>query len=409
MGYTPHILVVGGGATGTGIARDLAMRGLDVTLAERGPLGSGATGRMHGLLHSGARYAVSDPESARACIDENEVLRSIADHCITDTGGLFVEHPDDPPEYFERKRAACDDCSIPVEELSGTEARRREPALSEDITRALWVPDGAVDPYRLTVANATSAQRHGADIWPQTTVMNLLTDDESIRSAALIPNGTGGQSAMLEMDYVINAAGAWADKVAELAGLDVAMRPSKGALAVTDHGAETVINRCRPKGEGDILVPHGDGAVLGATDIPVADPDEFDEEASEIDLLFDELSAVVPSLSTATARETFWGVRPLYDPDPSDAVSDSAPGGITRGFTLIDHEDRDGFRGMSTIVGGKFTTHRLMAEAVADHVCEKFGIDRDCQTATEALPGGEDTPPLATFDTDPPIDEWREA
>jgi glycerol-3-phosphate dehydrogenase len=361
---------------------------------------------MHGLLHSGARYAVADPESARACIEENDVLRSIADHCIADTGGLFVEHPTDPPEYFERKRAACEECSIPIEELTGAEARQREPGLSEAVTRALWVPDGAVDPYRLTVANATSAQRHGADIWPNTNVMNILTDERGVRSAALIPNGTAGQSAMLEMDYIVNAAGAWAGEVAALADLDVSIRPSKGALAATDIDASTVLNRCRPKDEGDILVPHDGGAVLGATDVPVDTPDGFSEDDAEIDLLFDELAPIFPELKNVTASETFWGVRPLYDPDPSNSAEESDPGAITRGFSLIDHEQRDDFWGMSTIVGGKFTTHRLMAEAVADHVCEKFGIDRDCETGTEPLPGGEDTDPLETFDTDPPIDEW---
>ncbi len=404
MGYTPHILVVGGGATGTGVARDLAMRGLDVTLAERGPLASGATGHMHGLLHSGVRYAVADPESARACINENETLRSIADHCLVDTGGLFVEHPEDPPEYFERKRTACEDCSIPVEELTGTEAREREPTLSEDVTRALWVPDGAVDPHGLTVATATSAQNHGATIQPHTNVMNLLADENGIRSAALIPNGMDGQSAMPDVDYVINAAGAWAGRVAELVGLDVSMRPSKGALAVTDVDAGTVINRCRPKDEGDILVPHGASAVLGATDIPVDDPDDIDEDGAEIDSLFEELEPVVSALADASPQETFWGVRPLYDPDPSGPDAD--PGAVTRGFTIIDHERRDDFWGMSTVVGGKFTTHRLMAEAVADHVCGKFGIDRECETATEPLPDGEEIGPLASFVTDPPTEAW---
>ncbi|WP_340101504.1 FAD-dependent oxidoreductase [Salinibaculum salinum] len=403
MGYTPHVLVVGGGATGTGVARDLAMRGLDVTLAERGPLANGATGRMHGLLHSGARYAVEDPESARACIAENETLRSIAAHCIDDTGGLFVQHPEDPLAYFDRKHQACRDCSIPVEELSGAETRDREPSLSDDVTRALAVPDGAVDPYRLTVANATSAQRHGADIFTQTAVANLQTDEHGITSAALVPKTSAGTSAVLDIDYVVNAAGAWAGEVASLAGIYLSLSPSKGALVLTDVHSETVINRCRPKSEGDILVPHGDRAVLGATDVRIDHPDEFPKEEREIELLFDELEPVVPALASAAAVESFWGVRPLYEP----ATDDSADAGdITRGFTIIDHEQRDDCWGILTVVGGKFTTHRLMAEAVSDHVCEQFGIDRACETAEIPLPGGPDTPPLATFETDAPVREW---
>ncbi|MFW6265589.1 MAG: FAD-dependent oxidoreductase, partial [Halanaeroarchaeum sp.] len=85
------VVVVGGGATGTGIARDLAMRGADVILLEKDSLAEGTSGRMHGLLHSGSRYAVSDPESARQCIAENRILREIASHCVEETGGLFVQ------------------------------------------------------------------------------------------------------------------------------------------------------------------------------------------------------------------------------------------------------------------------------------------------------------------------------
>jgi glycerol-3-phosphate dehydrogenase len=405
MGYTPHVLVVGGGATGTGVARDLAMRGLDVTLAERSSLARGATGHMHGLLHSGARYAVTDPESARTCIAENETLRSIADHCIDDTGGLFVQHPDDPPDYLDRKRQACRDCSIPVEELSGSAAREREPALSEDVTRALAVPDGAVDPYRLTVANASSAQRHGADICTQTEVANLLTDEQGITSVALVPSAPNGTSSMLDVDYVVNAAGAWAGRVASLAGLDISMAPSKGALVLTDLHTGTVVNRCRPKTEGDILVPHGDRAVLGATDVRVDDPDEFPKEEREVELLFEELEPVVPALADAKPIESFWGVRPLFDPSTDDGAN---AGDMTRGFTIFDHEERDDCGGVSTVVGGKFTTYRLMAEAVSDHVCEKFGIDRECATESTPLPGGKDTPALATFETDSPVREWTD-
>ena len=83
------VVVIGGGATGTGTARDLAMRGFDVTLVERGNLTDGTTGRTHGHLHSGGRYAVSDQESAIDCMQENRVLHEIAGHCIEDTGGLF--------------------------------------------------------------------------------------------------------------------------------------------------------------------------------------------------------------------------------------------------------------------------------------------------------------------------------
>lgn len=84
------VIIIGGGATGAGIARDCALRGLSVTLLERHDIATGATGRNHGLLHSGARYAVTDAESARECIAENQILRRIARHCVEPTNGLFI-------------------------------------------------------------------------------------------------------------------------------------------------------------------------------------------------------------------------------------------------------------------------------------------------------------------------------
>jgi glycerol-3-phosphate dehydrogenase len=101
------VVVIGGGATGAGVLRDLAMRGLRALLVERGDFTSGTSGRYHGLLHSGARYVESDPLSARHCIEENAILRRIAPATIEPTGGYFVATPDDPDDYLERFPSAC--------------------------------------------------------------------------------------------------------------------------------------------------------------------------------------------------------------------------------------------------------------------------------------------------------------
>jgi len=97
-----EVLVIGGGATGTGVLRDLAMRGFKTLLVEKGDLTAGTTGRYHGLLHSGGRYAVKDPQAARECIEENRILRRIMPQCIEDTGGFFVVTPWDDPGYAPR-------------------------------------------------------------------------------------------------------------------------------------------------------------------------------------------------------------------------------------------------------------------------------------------------------------------
>ncbi|AWB26924.1 anaerobic glycerol-3-phosphate dehydrogenase subunit GlpA [Halococcoides cellulosivorans] len=391
MPSPPHVLVVGGGSTGTGIARDAAMRGFEVTLLERGTLTAGTSGRMHGLLHSGGRYAVSDRESARECIAENRVLRSIADHCIEDTHGLFVARPEDDDAYFERKRAGLDACDIPATELTGREARQREPELADDVARALAVPDAAIDPFRLCVANAVSAEAHGARIETHTPVTDLIVEDSRVVGARVDRDGPG--TATIRADHVVNATGAWAGDLAARAGVDVPVTPSKGAMTVTNvRPVDTVINRCRPKGDADILVPHETTAILGTTDERVADPDDYAEERWERDLLVEELSELVPALESARMLRSFWGVRPLYEPSdgPVDGESAAAedPSDVSRGFSVLDHAD-EGRPGLTTIVGGKLTTYRLMAEAVVDHLADRFGIGAACRTAERALPGSE--------------------
>jgi glycerol-3-phosphate dehydrogenase len=391
-----HIVVIGGGSTGTGIARDLSMRGLDVTLLEQGNLTHGTTGRMHGLLHSGGRYAVADQSSATECIEENRVLRDIAAHCVEMTGGLFVKRPEDSEEYFEEKLEGCRTCGIPAEVVSGEEARAMEPHLAPDVEKAISVPDGAVDPFRLVVANAASAQEHGARVETHSTVTDLLVEDGTVvgldvehdSGPGKRVHGTEGTTEEIRADHVVNATGAWAGRIGDMAGLDVEVRPSKGVMTIMNvRQVDTVINRCRPKGDADIIVPHETTAILGTTDEEVEDPEEYPEEGWEVDLMIEQLSELVPMLREARTIRSFWGVRPLYEPPD---VGSEDPTDITREFFLLDHEERDGLPGMTSIVGGKFTTYRMMAEDISDHVCAKFGIDADCRTADVPLPGSED-------------------
>src|SRR5690349_23928817 len=112
-----EVLVIGGGATGAGVAWDAALRGFDVILVDRADLAEGTSGRFHGLLHSGGRYVVKDPIAARECIAENEILRNVASAMIEDTGGLFVTTPDDDPGYSDQFLAGCAEAHVPAEEI----------------------------------------------------------------------------------------------------------------------------------------------------------------------------------------------------------------------------------------------------------------------------------------------------
>jgi len=393
------VLVVGGGATGVGVARDLALRGVDVTLVDRGGLGSGTTGRSHGLLHSGARYADTSPEDARECVRENETLRGIAGACVRDTGGLFVQLAGDDPDYFDAKVAACEDADVPVSVLDGATAREREPALADDAERVAVVPDGVLYPSRLVAATAADAREHGATIRTHSPVDSLTTDGDRVTGARL------DDGSRIEADHVVNAAGAWAGDLAATAGVDLEMHPAKGAMVTVDvPGVDTVLNRCRPASDGDIVVPHADTAVLGTTSVDVEDPDEATATREEVETVVDECSALLPDAADAPVVRTYSGVRPLYS--PSDYGEDAR--GISRGFYVLDHADRDAVAGLTTVVGGKLTTYRLMAEATTDRVADRLGVDAPCRTADESLVAHDDPERLdglvAEFDAGNPAD-----
>jgi glycerol-3-phosphate dehydrogenase len=180
-----EVLVIGGGATGAGVAWDCALRGFQTMLAERADLGEGTSGRFHGLLHSGGRYAVKDPDAARECIAENVILRRIAADCIEDTGGLFVTTPDDDPAYGDEFLAGCVRTGVPAEEIDPAEALRREPRLNPGIRRAFTVPDAGIDAWKTVWALAGAARDRGARILPYHRVVGVLRDGDAVVGARL--------------------------------------------------------------------------------------------------------------------------------------------------------------------------------------------------------------------------------
>lgn len=396
-----EVLVIGGGATGVGVARDLAMRGMDVTLCERDGLGRGTSGRSHGLLHSGARYAESNAEGARECIAENRVLKNIAGECIRDTGGYFVELAADDPAYFEAKLDACREVGIEAGVENGAAAREVVPALSPDVERVMTVPDGVIYPSRLVAATGQSAREHGAAIYTHTAVTDLHVGNGRAIGATV----DGAVEGRIDAEYVVNATGAWAGRIGEYADVEIEMQPTRGVMvAVPFDGIDPVLNRCREPDDGDIVIPHENQVILGTTSVSITDPDDYERADWEVTRTFEECSAMVPDLQGRQPERVYWGVRPLYGPDEAERGGR----GISRGFFLLDHA-RDGVEGICSIVGGKLTTHRLMAEAVADHVADRLAVDAPCSTVTEALPGADDPTVLdryvREFDAHGPADE----
>lgn len=380
------VIVIGGGATGAGTARDCAMRGLKTLLVERLDFTAGATGRNHGLLHSGARYAHTDPESAAECIKENIILRRIARHCVEDTQGLFITLPEDSLDYQEEFVADCLKAGIRADVLDPRDAIRMEPAVNPDLIGAVKVPDGSIDPFRLTTANVLAARMNGADIITYHEVVGFEKDGDRITGVRLRSH-LNGEESLVRGKVTVNACGIWGHHVAELAGVRVNMYPAKGALLIFGHRVNNmVINRCRKPADADILVPGDTICVIGTTStrIPFDQIDNMEVTTGEVDLLLREGVKLSPRLAETRILRAYAGVRPLVADD-----SDPSGRSISRGIVCLDHARRDGVEGFITITGGKLMTYRLMAQEATDMVCRKLGVHRPCETAEVPLPGSE--------------------
>ncbi len=379
-----EVLVIGGGSTGVGVARDAAMRGFSTILVERGDLATGTTGRFHGLLHSGGRYAVKDPQAARECIAENAVLRRIAADCIEDTGGLFVTTPIDKPDYADRFIAACRDTGIPAEEIPVAEALRREPRLNPRITRAIVVPDGTVDAWKTVWTCARSAAEYGARILPYHEVVAVTKDGDQV--TGILARRPDGEQVQIRAQITVNAAGAWGGRIAAMAGCRVQISPGKGIMVATNHRlVQSVVNRCDMPSDGDILVPIRTVSVIGTTDITVEDPDNWEITRAEIDQMLQSGENLVPGFAAARMLRVWGGVRPLFQDHAPAETRD-----VTRAHAVLDHRQRDGVAAFLTITGGKFCTFRLMAQDTVNAVCTVLGTTRASRTADEPLPDSQE-------------------
>lgn len=381
------VVVIGGGSTGAGVARDAAMRGFRTVLVERGDLGQGTTGRFHGLLHSGGRYVVSDPESATECAEENVILQRIQADAIEATGGLFITAPEDPEEYADGYVEACIKANVPVEEITIQEALRREPQLNRGIKRAFAVNDGSVDGWKLVWGAAKGAELYGGKTLTYHRVNKIDHKDGQV-SAVYCTDRRNDEEVRIGCHFVLNCAGPWGGEIAAMAGChDVEVVPGAGIMIAMNHRlTQAVLNRCIYPEDGDILVPAHPVCIIGTTDHMTESPDDLPIPRQQVQEMLDAGEIMIPGFRKARALHAWAGARPLVK-DSRVSVDDTRH--MARGMHIIDHYKRDGVRGFLTIAGGKLTTYRLMAERIVDLMCEQLGEVRECHTADEAVPGSE--------------------
>ncbi len=375
-----RIVIIGGGGTGAALAHDLTLRGFQVTLLEKGGLLSGTSGRHHGLLHSGARYVLHDIATARECFSENQILRHLAPQAIETNDGIFVALNEQDMAHLEPFVEGCATAGIPTRILTADQTKALAPEVPDSIKGAVQVPDATMDAWRLPLHFFASAYANGATLRPFSLVDALVLTGKMVTGVKIRDLRLETQHT-IAADLVVNAAGPWAGQITAMAGIDSPVQPGPGVMvAFQGRLTHMVINRLHPAGEGDILVPQRNLTIIGSTAWLARDPDQVVLPRDHVQRLRDLGARMMPSLGQSKIHAAWCASRPLLQSNGSDA-----PMRISRGFACIDHQQQHGLEGFISLVGGKATTLRAMAQEAADVICQKTGHAIACVTQNTPL------------------------
>ncbi len=372
------VLVIGGGITGAGIARDAARRGLKVALVEMNDLAYGTSSRSSKLIHGGLRYLEQYEFSlVFESVSERRVLQDIAPHLVNPLGFLF------PVYEGSRKPLWMINTGVRLYEglalfrspkrprsLKPADVAREEPAVRQaGLKGAPLYYDCATDDARLTLETAIDAARHGAAVATWSKVTSFLKTDGVIRGVVVHDELTGALR-QVEARAVINATGPWTDATMAMSAEGARgelLRPTKGVHAVVDHAKLPLHHTVALFHPTDrrvmFAIPWGDRTYIGTTDTDYeGDPADVAATLEDIDYLVEACRYYFPDhpLERADVISTWAGIRPLIAPqaETGDEVAESS---VSREHQILVGQDQ-----LITIAGGKLTTYRRMAAEVVD-------------------------------------------
>jgi len=396
--------VVGGGIIGTGIARDLSRRGFSVALVERADLASGTTSRPTRLIHGGLRYLeMLDFGLVRADMREREILLRTASHLVRPLAFLVPLY--DEAFFFRQKLrigmrlydALSFDKSLPKRQwLSAAEVIVAEPNIRRDGLRGAWRFFDAQVSFveRLVVENALAAAAEGAVILTHAPVTRFIRDGQRV-TGAVVRDELDASELEIRARMVINATGPWLDGTGAELRQDARplLRLTKGTHVVTPAAtAQAHVLYARADGRLFFVIPWAQQTLIGTTDTDYAgDPADAAASDDDVRYLVAEARRAFPTAAFDRVHYTYAGVRALVR---EEGVKE---GDVSRKHGVYDHERQDGLAGAVSVVGGKITGYRLIAEEVADLVARRLGRFVRGTTATASLPGnGGDERAIAT-------------
>jgi glycerol-3-phosphate dehydrogenase len=393
------LLVLGGGITGAGIARDAAMRGLRTALVDKGDFGSGTSGRSSRLVHGGLRYLEQGGwrlvlEASR----ERRTLLSIAPHLVWPRSFLFPIHAGGRLPLWKLAAGLWVYDLLALfrnvrwhRVLSKRAMRRAEPLLrSHDLKGGARYHDAQCDDARLTLANVRSAHEHGALVANYAAAERLAVADGTVRGAHVLDRLARRQLTVRAL-VVVNATGPWSDDVRGADGVAPLLRRTKGTHVAVPRGRlgnrEAIALTSPIDGRVMFILPWGDLSYIGTTDTDTPEgPDSVQASADDVIYLLRSANAYFPDarLQPSDVVSTWAGLRPLLRTDAA-----ASPSAVSREHRIVDSPS-----GLISIVGGKLTTYRVMAAQVVDHVWRRLqSLDGRppsprARTDKEPLPGG---------------------
>lgn len=375
----PKIVVIGAGIAGLSIARDLSLRGFNVIILEKNTIGSGTTTKCAGMLHSGARYAVKNPKLARLCLKENKILKKIASFAIGKNKAIFVTLPSDDSKYHKEFERNCSDIGIQIKKLSVKEAKNLEPNLNSKITGGYLTPDAVIDIFKLIQAYTHDLTERGVKILESTNV--LKADFSSERWILTIADKISKEQ--LRGDFVINTTGSDLAEVARLFGVNLELVYIHGTMAILNERVSSrIVTRCAPSAVGDVIIPLVNSSLIGSTWHELGQNNPISMSKTDEKKLMQTAFSILGNSSSYRIISSFTGIRTHIK---TNNRKDDGNFNIKRDYAIIDHTKENELSHFISVLPGKLTTGRFVAEKVGNIVCEFFDLDIKSPTSYTPL------------------------
>ena len=391
---TVDLLVIGGGIIGAGIARDAALRGLSVALVEQNDFASGTTSRPTRLIHGGLRYLeLFDFALVRSDMREREILLRIAPHLVFPLAFLLPLYR---PSFFYQLKlrlgmqlydALSLDKSLPRRQhLDRAATLAAEPSLEPDGLAGAWRFYDAQVPLveRLVVENLVDAAERGGHALNHARVIDFLREGDRIQGAR-VRDALAERDIEIRARFTVVATGPWLDRtIAPVRKRsEPLLRLTKGVHIVTRRAVQQAhVLFAKSDGRLFFVVPWLDATIVGTTDTDYAgDPGAVTASEEDVRYLQDEARRAFPTAPFDDIHFTWAGVRALVR---EEGVSE---GQVSRKHALFDHAKREGVEGILSVLGGKITAYRAIAEEVVDAVSRTLSRGGRSRTADEPLPG----------------------